>query len=243
MNQINELEEEAKPDEILACASYYGAIGHFEVANHLETEIKQTFEKEGDPQDYYYNDIGHRNYCVYLRCNVQHYMTNAYEQLLRSIIYSEGEGITGERRKEIRIYGHGLQSKVRLISHPLTQKLDHEIKKNMRVVRDKIIPSSEQARQIQKANFRRLGSLMKMATFLDTENKRIGEVRYRYERLAEGNEIEVMGTGDTQMSLITLLAIFGTQSDRLIEKYRTFHAIHNFFYHVSKQLAFFHPPI
>ena len=178
------MEQEANPDEILACAAYYEAIGHLEAAYHIECQNKKSFNNE----DHYYNDLGRRNYRYFLRCNVSHYIVNAYEQLLRSVIYSEGKGNTKQERKEIGIYGHKLQKKVRLISHPLTQKFDSEIKKGMRTIKSRMEkPTTEQERQNQKVHFKKFGSLWKMATFLE-EQKKVDDVRYRYEILSEGKK-------------------------------------------------------
>ncbi len=40
------MEQEAKPDEILACAAYYEAIGHLEAAYHIECQNKKSFNNE-----------------------------------------------------------------------------------------------------------------------------------------------------------------------------------------------------
>ena len=222
------MEREANRDEILACAAYYEAIGHLEAAYHIEYQIKQSFNNV----DHYYNDLTRCNYRVFLRCNVCHYITNAYEQLLRSIIYSEGKGNTKQKRDKMGIYGHGLQDKVRRISHPLIQKFDGEIKKGMRVIKSKMEKSRTKQSRLnrlnQKENFRRFGSLWKMAGFFEESNKK-GEVRYRYEILAEGEEISVMGSSDIEMVFTILLVMFDVQSRRLFTKYRqTFHDIRGF---------------
>ena len=82
--------------EILACAAYYHAFGHWQAARDLETRIKKSFENP----DYYFNpDKFARNlYPFFFRCNVIHNINNAYEHILRSIIYSEGKGRTKNER-------------------------------------------------------------------------------------------------------------------------------------------------
>ncbi len=222
------MEQEAKPDEILACAAYYEAIGHLEAAYHIECQNKKSFNNE----NHYYNDLGRRNYRCFLRCNVCHYIFNAYEQFLRSVIYSEGKGNTKQKRKEIEIRGHNLLKKANLISHPLIQKLDSEIKKGMRTIKSRMEkPTTEQERQNQKVHFKKFGSIWKMATFL--EEQRVEEVRYRYEILSEGKEISVIGSADTEMVFIVLLVIFDVQSRRLREKYQTFHDIRGYLPHID----------
>lgn len=218
------MENEVSSSEMLACASYYEAIGHLEAAYHIECQIKQSC----DDMDHYYNNLGRRNYPFFLRCNVYHYTINAYEQLLRSIIYSEDRGITDRERKEMGIFGHKLHKKICLIPHPSIQKFDREIKQGMRVVKSSMRePETQQERTNQKKNFRKFGSLGKMARFLDKGKKEL-DIRYQYENLSEGEEISVAGSSDIEMVFTILLVMFDVQSRRLWEKYKTFHDIRGY---------------
>ncbi len=201
--------------EELACSAYYEAVGHFEAAFHIENQIQQSFD---NLNHYYDNDkFRQHNYRFLLRCNVIHYIDNAYEQLLRSIIYSTGQGITKEDRS--KIWGHKLEDKISHIPKSVIAKFDTQIIFNIDNMVKK--PETEKKRQILKENVNKFGSLSDLVSFFEM-HKENGEVRYRYEDFADGKEILAIGSQNIMTIFLVILIILNIQSKELWRKYPSY---------------------
>lgn len=218
-----------KKGEELACSAYYEAVGHFEAGYHIESQIYQSF----DNHDHYYDNhkFNQNNYRFLLRCNVIHYIDNAYEQLLRSIIYSTGRGLTKEDRSKMKMRGHKLKDKISHIPNPIIAKFDTQIMIYIKnIIRE---PETEKGRQTLKENLGKFGSLLDLVSFFET-HKAKGEVRYRYENFADGKEIFAMGSQNIQTIFMVLSIILAIQSKELWRKYPSYHDIRELFPHLSK---------
>ncbi len=177
----------------------------------MEEQILKFFEE--NPEDYFSSAFTEKLYPFFFRCNVVHSITNAYEHLLRSIIYSEGKGLTKKAREDMGMYGHNLEKKVRHISSETIEKFDNNIKiwlQDLQHIQN-AMEISDQSQTLEHIS-EDINSLEKLAKYI-WQNQKLTDVRYMYEY----KKVSIMPSFGAMAVSIVLSSILSAQHVILLE--------------------------